>query len=765
LRRATDEVGYTFDIGTVDERSDEPRRESGGEGEIERGFARDRSRRGVAATAGEGARRWLAGAVLLALLVLRIDRVLIAGTSLQPAQWLAFLAPEVCVAVALLGVLSLGPRLGIGTRASWIVAAIVLLPALVAAQYFVHTGTPLAWPVLKYAIVHAGSLGGLLSTGVDVQLLLRVALLAALCGFGFRLDARRRSAPWSPRVGLGLVVLGVVGYAGSVQVHGPWPGRHSLAFEAFTGGDGLVATGTVLDPDTLYQPPVVEGRVEDGAPNLLVVVLESTRRDVIAPYGPAEAASVTPFLSSLAARATVVDHAYVTTSHTSKALVGLLCGMYPHPSMEIVEPHHLPLRCLPELLQSAGYRTAFFQSALGTFEDRRELAAQMGFSGIFTQEDMASDAFAPVGYVAMDEHVMLEPIVRFTEQGGAPFFAAVLTSVPHHPYEVPPPVPPGAAAGSELAYGASVRHVDAFLQALFDRLRAAGVLDRTVVMLVADHGEAFGDHERRQHDAVPYDEVVAVPWLLVGEAFIGAPRRIDGLRSHLDLLPTALGIAGVSWTGVVPGRDLLESPGHDEVFTSCWFDTYCASSRRGDTKLVHHFGRQAPEHFDLSADPHELEPAQVPPAELAAFESRYQALNTAIEAVHAREAPERAPPPPPSRPAAARPQCMGTCVADTSSDLPGLQHECSVREIAPDGSAVEIPPCENGAPPGDAAACFFGRSDRELPRLCAQRGLNMELRISRVRPPAKGAVIDASCRASPEPAEDCDPARLLSALE
>jgi lipoteichoic acid synthase len=72
---------------------------------------------------------------------------------------------------------------------------------------------------------------------------------------------------------------------------------------------------------------------------------------------------VTPFLDEFFQESIVYDQVYTTVSHTSKALVGILCGMYPILRMEPYEsgPNQLPLVCLPHILKPQGYRTAFMR--------------------------------------------------------------------------------------------------------------------------------------------------------------------------------------------------------------------------------------------------------------------------------------------------------------------------------------------------------------------------------------------------------------------
>ena len=701
---------------------------------------------------------WVVAGLALALFWLRLERAWLAEATLSAWQWLQWLGPELGLVGALAGSFAFFPPRPLSRWLQFAAAMFVFGCSVVAAQYFAHAGTPLDRRLVVYAVTHRESLGGLLASGIDHDLLLRAFLGITILGGALRFDRRY---PWRwnlrPRAAALTVALGLGVYGVSLPRGASFPGRHALALEPVTG-TVAASFARPSDPDTLYFAPVVKGTRLTSPPNLLVIFLESTRRDVIPPYGPPESASVAPFLASVADQAVVVENAYVTTSHTSKALVGTLCGLHPHPRMAVTEPFHLPARCLPELLRAAGYRTAFFQSALGSFEDRRKLVTRMGFEHVLTQEDLATANFSTVGYVAMDERAMVDPIVSFVRDSSAPYFAVALTSVPHHPYETPGPVPSQATEGSEIAYATAIHHVDAFIAELFDRLKAIPGWEDTVVMVLADHGEAFGDHQRRQHDAVPYEEVVAVPWLLLGRPLASRPRSITGLRSHLDLVPTALELAGVEWTGTLPGRSLLSTPGHRAVFTACWFDQYCAAVRTGHRKIVFHFDRQDMEEFDLERDPDETNPRLLSPSQAQLWANRILNLHSTVKAIYSRDAPSHLSVPPPTP--LTRPQCMRACVADTDPATPGLQYACTVTEVEPDGTHQPVRHCGPPSAPG-ATPCFYGRVDRDLPAFCARKGFNLELRIHRIDPPRPGAVIDAKCQLASDPSVQCDPSRLL----
>lgn len=363
----------------------------------------------------------------------------------------------------------------------------------------------------------------------------------------------------------------------------------------------------------------------EARPNVVMVILESTGAAVVPPYSDPQVWSQLPAMAELAQESVVFDPVYSSVTHTSKALVGLLCGTFPRSILDIREAvagWPWPLECLPAMLEAAGYRTAFMQSAEEVFENRMVLVRNMGFTTAAFQETLLREPFQKLGYFSMEDRAMVEPALQWAQQGGEkPFFLTLLTSSAHHPYDVPGLPINRDPSKFPAYYRETLRQQDRFLGELMDGLENAGLKDDTIFIVVGDHGEAFGEHVGMQHNWVPYEEVVRVPLLMRGPG-VGPARRIQALSHHVDLMPTLLSLLSVSWEGGLPGRDLFDSAPHQRVWSSCWGSRTCAGLREGDLKVVYHFGFRPTQLFDLSEDPLELNnlARSVPEAEVHRLE-------------------------------------------------------------------------------------------------------------------------------------------------
>jgi Flp pilus assembly protein TadD len=121
---------------------------------------------------------------------------------------------------------------------------------------------------------------------------------------------------------------------------------------------------------------------------------------------------------------------------------------------------------------------------------------------------------------------------------------------PHTPYAAPPEFRAGRSP-----YDAEVAYADAMVGRLLARLGPA-VLDRTLVVVTADHGESLGDHGETTHGLFAYDSTVAVPLILAGPGI--GPGIADAPVGHDDILPTVVDLLGIAAPGGVDGQSLAQ---------------------------------------------------------------------------------------------------------------------------------------------------------------------------------------------------------------
>ena len=156
-----------------------------------------------------------------------------------------------------------------------------------------------------------------------------------------------------------------------------------------------------------------------------------------------------------------------------------------------------------------------------------------------------------------------------------------------------------------------VRSVDKQLNRLFKALEERQLLNDTMIVLTADHGDEFGDHGHRFHGKTLYEEMVKVPLIIYSPAYQG--RKVNEVFSHLDVAPTILSHLGLpsekrfmghDWDQELRARESLEeSQALFEVLPDRNYGRHLVGIRKGTSKLIAHVDRGALESYELDADP------------------------------------------------------------------------------------------------------------------------------------------------------------------
>jgi phosphoglycerol transferase MdoB-like AlkP superfamily enzyme len=340
--------------------------------------------------------------------------------------------------------------------------------------------------------------------------------------------------------------------------------------------------------------------------NVIVVVLEGVQYQYTS-LADGER-DLTPYLASLAKQGVEFSNARSSLTHTTKAIFALLTGWFSSASQDIVEtvPAEQPYPSIVNILRKEGYRTAFFQSAMGSFESRPGLVYNLGFEDFLARDDV-SDPNSYLGYLASDEFTMLEPIAEWVKEGEEPFFLTILCSVTHDPYEVPTWFDTPAKEPVDR-YQQAIRYTDSFLAALDVELSKTGLADKTILCVVGDHGEAFGEHGQLGHALIAFDEVLRIPFCLRAPFVIEGGKRVTELVSSVDLTPTLLKLLGFDIEGAdFDGIDVLGyMPDGRKVFFSGWMQEGPSGFVQGSRKFVYNPADETVCVYDVSEEAREM---------------------------------------------------------------------------------------------------------------------------------------------------------------
>lgn len=508
--------------------------------------------------------------------------------------------------------------------------ALVVVVRTTAHQYFRQTGTTLDYPIIALWLPRFDQIKPMLTHGVPrlAWALLAAALFYMILGprlltesigwwRGWPTTSARGTSDACFRYHLWLCIVGLS--LGSLSLPaGPIPANASKSFarDPFLN---VVLTGLRrLGPGKKGRPPLdakrpaLETRLvrtpRTERRNVVLIHLESTRAYSVSPYN--ESMRTTPFLEELAKDSLLVQRAYTTVPHTSKASVSVHCGCFPDLAQEPIEsrPGNLPGRGLPDLLREEGYRTVFFQSSVENFDDFGQLAKNFGYDEYFPIESMNTRGFEWSNYFGCEDGVMLGPSEKWLRgRGGQPLVTHYLTGTAHHDYRPPARYGHVRFAKDELLdrYLNCIRYLDFFVRELIQQYRDLGLYEHTIFVIYGDHGEAFGEHGRYGHEDVPYDEGLRIPLMIHVPGTFEGGKRVRGPSNLTDILPTVLDLLGYEVEGgEYPGYSLLRPLPEERLLKfSCFNEGKCLASLKGCRKYIYHYDDRPGEFFDLSRDP------------------------------------------------------------------------------------------------------------------------------------------------------------------
>lgn len=394
----------------------------------------------------------------------------------------------------------------------------------------------------------------------------------------------------------------------------------------------VVTPTAVLVSEPAAPPPAALAPAAPRVKNVLLLTVDTLRADQA---WMGYQGLKTPHLEKLVDQSVLFERAYSVANTTMPSLSALMMARYPT-ELERNDcglPAFWGPDTLAQVLTGAGVHTAgfhghpIFASAIAPnkgfseWKTVRGAIGRMATHGAVTGEDIAS--------LTIDFLRSNPPERRF--------FAWAHFVDPHDSYVRHTDFPPSASPRRGL-YDGEVAYTDAQIGKVLSALDAAGLSDSTAVVLAADHGEGFGEHERYRHGYSLHEEEVRVP--LAFRIPGVAPRRIDEPRSLIDMARTLSELLDVTpserWRGSSLLADLGGSPEPRPILIDAPPLSTMAPQRavvRGHEKLLLQGNSAA--RYDLAADPAEQKPERLN-ASAPALQSAQQ-LFQAIPSVAARK--------------------------------------------------------------------------------------------------------------------------------
>ncbi|MER3404571.1 MAG: sulfatase [Chloroflexota bacterium] len=321
--------------------------------------------------------------------------------------------------------------------------------------------------------------------------------------------------------------------------------------------------------------------------NVVLIALDTQRADRLGCYGCPQP-GISPFIDSLARRGVLFERAYAPNIPTHPSFTTMLTGKeaITHNIVNIggKVPIAEGVRLLPEMLKEHGYFTAAVDNMGRHF-----------MRGFDIYQKYQWDRSNPrVLRKAETVTAAALPVIDRIKAEGKPFFMFIHYWDPHTPYLPPPPYnrryyprdrdpydpnnhsmdPVWAfepfkwyfyswmAGVTDIKYPVAlyegeVAYMDRHLRPVFERFADHGLLDETVFIITADHGEVLDEHEGYFDHHGLYECNVRVPLIFYAPKLLPRGRRVPGFVQNLDLVPTILDLLNVPDRDCVEGKSLL----------------------------------------------------------------------------------------------------------------------------------------------------------------------------------------------------------------
>ncbi|MEO8670384.1 MAG: sulfatase-like hydrolase/transferase [Tahibacter sp.] len=341
-------------------------------------------------------------------------------------------------------------------------------------------------------------------------------------------------------------------------------------------------------------------------PNVLLITLDTVRADHLGCYGAGEAD--TPTLDRLAHGGVRFDRAYSSAPLTLPAHASLMTGLQPltHGLTDNgMRASRFPVDTLAERVREAGYDTAAFVAA---FVLHSTHGLDRGFNHYDDGPDEAGGVFRMFrGTAPASERVdRLLEWLRLPRK--APFFAWLHLYDAHAPY-----LPPEGFAKrfASHPYDGEIAYVDSQLARIVAYLERGNLLDNTLIVVTADHGEGLGEHGEVTHGVFLYDATLRVPLIMSWPGRLAS--RVETEPAALvDVMPTLLGLLDLAPQPLTHGADLFAPAAKSPPWRFFSYSNYphrqygwavLAALRRGGLKYI---DAPHPELYDTGKDPAEL---------------------------------------------------------------------------------------------------------------------------------------------------------------
>lgn len=306
---------------------------------------------------------------------------------------------------------------------------------------------------------------------------------------------------------------------------------------------------------------------------VFIISIDTLRSDRLPMYGYKNVE--TPALDALRNDGILYEHAYSHTPLTLPSHSSMLTGLLPsehgmRDNIGFQLKSGVPT--IAEALKARGYATG---AAVSAWVLRKESGLNRGFEFYDDQVEALPDKARLISNIQRDGAATAKVATDWIAKQQKPVFFMLHIYEPHTPYT--PPEPFNSKYTDK--YDGEIAHADQIVGEFLQSLKDQGLYDKSLIVLLSDHGEGLGEHGEEEHGMFLYREAIQVPLVvkLPEQKFAGD--KVSSPVQLVDLVPTIIERTGVTMKGKLPGRSLAaflteQSPERRAIYSETYYPRF-----------------------------------------------------------------------------------------------------------------------------------------------------------------------------------------------
>jgi glucan phosphoethanolaminetransferase (alkaline phosphatase superfamily) len=313
----------------------------------------------------------------------------------------------------------------------------------------------------------------------------------------------------------------------------------------------FVKTATDLGLSGMLVPaPPVSARPQRDL-NVVVIFQESTYNQHLSLFGSKE--DTQPLLSRYKDRMEIFPNFFSVFAGSMNARFATFTGLYPVGDYHAFTAERVPVKSIFEALHDHGYTCSMFYSSFFDYTDFRDFLRKRGIDGMYDADTMPGERKGkPVSWGLQEEETLgaMRQYIKKHAADKQKFFMTYVPAAPHNPFDGTPQrfQKKKMDRVGDLApfYFNELLYMDWIISSIVDELKESGLLDNTMIVITADHGEMLGENGGPVgHGWAMTPELANVPLIIMDPGHPGY-RINDTIGSQVDVMPTILDALGIA---------------------------------------------------------------------------------------------------------------------------------------------------------------------------------------------------------------------------